>query len=264
LSKEGVFLGLDVGHINTKCVLMRDKKILYCGKESTLFDPIGSAQKAMDQVLNRFRISKDELSGIIITGIFRELVGQHSIDKIKTVSEYEAVAKGALFLDGNSRIVIDAGGNIIKVIHYDQKGELIDVVENDKCADGLGIFYTSMVNAFGLNEEEASDLALKSKRDISIAIQCVLSAELEARDLISQGIDISDVVSAILKFVAERIYSISTYMPLGDGTVMAGGLARSRALINHISRLMKKELKVLEYPEYVGAIGAVISYEGGK
>jgi len=45
---------------------------------------------------------------------------------------------------------------------------------------------------------------------------------------------------------------------------MAGGLARSRALINHISRLMKKELKVLEYPEYVGAIGAVISYEGGK
>jgi activator of 2-hydroxyglutaryl-CoA dehydratase len=107
-----------------------------------------------------------------------------------------------------------------------------------------------------------SELALKSTKDVSIAIQCALSAESEAIDLICQGMDIADVADAILRFIVERVASMCTYISLEEEIVVAGGLARSKALIKHLSSLIKQDVSVLNLPEYVGAIGAVISYEG--
>jgi activator of 2-hydroxyglutaryl-CoA dehydratase len=53
-------------------------------------------------------------------------------------------------------------------------------------------------------------------------------------------------------------------MSLAKEIVVAGGLAKSKALIKHLPSLIKQDVSVLNLPEYVGAIGAVISYEGGK
>ncbi len=181
-----------------------------------------------------------------------------------TVPGYMADAKGALFLNKDSRTVIDIGGNVHKTIYYDQNGNLLDVVQNDKCADGLGIFYTTMAKALGLSEQEMSELALKSTKNLSIAIQCALSAETDAIDLICQGRNIADVADAIAKYVAERVADMSTYMTLTKEVVVAGGLAKSQAVIKHLPGLIKQDVSVLKHPEYVGAIGAVIGYEGGK
>jgi activator of 2-hydroxyglutaryl-CoA dehydratase len=35
-------------------------------------------------------------------------------------------------------------------------------------------------------------------------------------------------------------------------------------MIKHLERLIKQDVSVLNLPEYVGAIGAVMSHEGGK
>lgn len=259
MGREKILAGIDSGHIDTKVVLMKGKEILYCYKISTYLDPLVSAQKAISSSLSHLGISEDELAGIIITGIYRRLTQQGPLNIIKTIPEYEADAKGALFFDKDSRTIIDLGGNIIKAIHFDSNGNLLDVIENDKCADGLGIFFTTMSKVLGLNMEEASDLAIKSEKDLSLAIQCGLSAELDAIDLISQGYDLSDIANAIFRFIAERVFSMCTYMLSLNGIVIAGGLAKSKAIIHQLSRMMKRELKVLEPPEYVGAIGAVMS-----
>ncbi len=264
MDREKIMAGIDTGHIDTKVVLMRGREILYYHKEPTWFNPLASAEKTINYCLNHSGIGSDKLTGIIATGIYRDLLKQAQLNIIKTVSEYEADARGALFLDGDSETIIDAGGNIVKVIHYSKKGDLLDVIENDKCADGLGIFFKTMTKTLGLNEEQISDLALKSEKRLQLGVQCGLSAELDAIDLISQGYDISDVADAIFRFIAERIFSMCTYIPKRDKFVIAGGLARSKALIYHLSILMERELKVLENPEYIGAIGAALSYEGGE
>ena len=53
-------------------------------------------------------------------------------------------------------------------------------------------------------------------------------------------------------------------MSLAQEIVVAGGLAKSKALMKHLPGLLKQDVSVLNLPEYVGAIGAVMSYEGGK
>jgi predicted CoA-substrate-specific enzyme activase len=214
--------------------------------------------------LDNVGISRSELTGIVSTGIFRDMVKVPPLNVITTVPEYVADAKGAFFLNKNSRTVIDIGGNTHKAMHYDQNGNLLDVIQNDKCADGLGIFYTTIAKAIGLSEQEMSELALKSTKNVTIAIQCALSAESEAIDLMCQGVDTADVADAVSKFMSERVAAMCTYMPLTKEIVVAGGLAKSPALIKHLSSLIKQEVSVVDLPEYVGAIGAVMSYEGGK
>ena len=264
MNKGKILAGLDAGHVNTKAILMRGGEILgYC-TVPTGFDVVAAAQTALNDASDNAGISRGELAGIVATGIFRDMVKVPPLNVTRTVPEYVADAKGALFLNKNSRTVIDVGGNIHKAIRYDQNGNLLDVIQNDKCADGLGIFYTTIAKAIGLSEQEMSKLALKSTKNVSIAIQCAVSAESEAIDLMCQGMDIADVANAILRFIAERVADMSTYMSLTKEIVVAGGLAKSQALIKHLSSLIKQDVSVLKHPEYVGAIGAVISYEGEK
>jgi len=255
-----IVAGLDAGHVNTKAVIMRGREVLGYSTAPTGFDVAAAAETALNYAAGATGITREELAGVVSTGIFRDMIKVPSLDITTTVPEYVADAKGAFFLNRKSRTVIDIGGNIHKAMHYDQNGSLLDVIQNDKCADGLGIFYTTIAKALGLSEQELSELALKSTKDVSIAIQCALSAEAEAIDLMCQGIDTADVADAVSKFMAERVAAMCTYMPLTKEIVVAGGLARSPAVIKHLSRLLKQDVTVVDLPEYVGAIGAAITY----
>ena len=264
MNKGKILAGLDVGHVNTKVVIMRGQEILGYSTVPTGFDVVAAVQTALNHALDTVGISRGELAGMVATGIFRDMINVPPLNVSTTVPDYAADAKGALFLNKNSRTVIDIGGNIHKAIRYDQNGDLLDVIQNDKCADGLGIFYTTMAKAIGVSEQEMSELALKSTKNVSVAILCAVSAESEAIDLMCQGMDIADVADAISRFIVERVAAMCTTMSLAQEIVVAGGLAKSKALIKHLPSLIKQDVSVLNLPEYVGAIGAVMSYEGGK
>jgi predicted CoA-substrate-specific enzyme activase len=264
LDKAKILAGLDIGHINTKAVLMRGQEILGYATAPTGFDVVAAAEAALNKAMQTAGVAAEALGGIVATGIFRDMIKVPPLSVTTTVPDYMAAAKGALFLNKNSRTVIDIGGNIHKAIAYDQNGDLLDVIQNDKCADGLGIFYTTMAKALGVTEQELSELALKSTKHVEVAIHCAASAESEAIDLLCQGVDIADVADAIVRFMVERVAAMSSLMPLTPEIVVAGGLAKSKALMKHLPVLLKQDISVLDLPDYVGAIGAVMSYEGGK
>jgi predicted CoA-substrate-specific enzyme activase len=264
MNRGKILAGLDAGHVNTKAIIMRGQEILGYGIVTTGFDLVAAAETALNHALDTVGVPRGELVGIVATGIFRDMIKVPPLSVTTMVPDYMAVAKGALFLNKNSRTVIDIGGNIHKAVRYDQNGNLLDVIQNDKCADGLGIFYTTMAKALGVSERELSELALTSTKQVSVAIHCAASAESEAIDLMCQGVDIADVADAISRFVVERVAAMCTCMSLAQEIVVAGGLAKSKALMKHLPGLLKQDVSVLDLPEYVGAIGAVISDEGRK
>ena len=259
MNKGKILAGLDVGHVNTKAIIMRGEEILGYATVPTGFEVIAAAEAALKNALQAAGVLRGELGGIGATGIFRDRVKVPPLNVMTIVPDYMADAKGALCLNKNSRTVIDIGGNIQKAIHYDQDGNLLDVIQNDKCADGLGIFYTTMAKALGVSEQELSGLALQSTKHVSVAIHCAASAESEAMDLICQGIDLPDVADALSRFIVERVAAMCTTMHLEPEIVVAGGLAKSKSLMKHLPVLLKQDISVLNPPEYVGAIGAVMT-----
>ena len=264
MSREKILAGLDVGHIDTKAVIMGGEEILGCCTMPTGLDVEAAARGALKDALDRAGLSQGDLGGIVGTGIFRDRTKVPPLNVTQTVPDYVAAAKGALFLNKDSRTVIDMGGNIHKAICYDQKGNLLDVVQNDKCADGLGIFYSTMAKSMGVSEQEMSELAGQSTQKSALAVQCALSAESDAIDLMCQGSDMADVADAVLRFIVERVADMCTYMSLTKEIVAAGGLAKSHALVTHLGGLLNQDIRIVSLPEYVGAIGAVISHGEAK
>jgi (R)-2-hydroxyacyl-CoA dehydratese activating ATPase len=264
LNKGRTLAGLDAGHVMTKAVLMNGQDILGVATAPTGLDVNAAAREALRGALDAAGVAQSQISGILATGIFRDMIQDLPLKVTTTIPDYMADAKGAVFLNRKSRSVIDMGGNIHKAISYDEKGNLLDVIQNDKCADGLGIFYTTMADALGVSEEDLSELALKTTKSVSVAIQCAASAESEAIDLLCQGVNVADVADAIARFIIERVAAMCSCMPLKREIVVAGGLAKSKALMKHLPVLLKQNVSVSRFPEYVGAIGAVMSDEGGK
>jgi predicted CoA-substrate-specific enzyme activase len=264
LDKAKILAGLDIGHINTKAVLMSGQEILGYAMAPTGFDVVAAAEAALNKATQKAGVAAKALGGIVATGIFRDMIKVPPLSITTAVPDYMADAKGALFLNKNSRTVIDIGGNIHKAVSYDENGNLIDVIQNDKCADGLGIFYTTIAKALGVSEEELSELALKSSKQVSVAIHCAASAQSEAIDLLCQGVDIADVADAITRFMVERVAAMASTMPLTKEVVVAGGLAKSKALMKHLPVLLQQDVHLLNFPDYLGAIGAVMSFGGGK
>ena len=260
MNKGKTLAGLDAGHVHTKAVIMKGQEILEYCTVPTGFDVVAAAQTALNGALGNVGISRTELAGIVATGIFRDRMKGPPLNVTTTVPEYVADEKGALLLNKNSRTVIDIGGNIHKAVRYDQKGNLLDVIQNDKCADGLGIFYSAMGKALGVSEQELSELALRSTKHVSVAIHCAASAESEAIDLICQGTDPADVADALSRLIVERVAAMCTCMSLEQEIVVAGGLAKSKAVMKHLPGLLGQDVSVLNLPEYIGAIGAVMSY----
>lgn len=250
--------GVDLGHVHTKAVIMRGQEVLGLATVPTGFDVPSAVEGALHKALESSGVLRDKLKGVRVTGIFRNRA-KGLQNGITTVPDYIAGVHGALFLNKNSRTLIELGGNIQKVIRYDKDGNLLDAIQNDKCADGLGIFYTTMAKAFGMREQDLSELALKATKHVSVSIHCASSAESEVIDLLGQGVDLSEVADALLRFIVERISAMCKTLDLEPEIVVAGGLAKSNVLIKHLSILLKKDLSVLNPPEYVGAIGAVMS-----
>jgi predicted CoA-substrate-specific enzyme activase len=264
MKKEKILAGVDAGHIQTKAVIMRGGELLgYCSAP-TRFDVAAAAQKALHDASQSAGVALKEVGGIVATGIFKDVVQVEPLNVVGTVPEYVADAKGAFFLNKRSRTVIDIGGNIHKAILFDQHGDVQDVIQNDKCADGVGIFYTNMAKALGVDEKELSELALRSTQDLSVGVQCSLSAESDAIDLLCQGKDVAEVAGAISRYVVERVADMCTYMSLTKEIVVAGGLARSQALVRQLGVMLEQDLAVLDLPEYVGAVGAAMSNGGGE
>ncbi len=263
MNNQEILAGLDLGHLYTKAVIMRGQEILGFATVPTGFEVVSAAEESLQKTLGSAGVLRENLKGVIATGIFRNRI-KGVLNVRSTFPDDVAEAKGALFLQKNSRTLIVLGGNIQKVIRYDPDGNLVDVIQNDKCAEGLGLFYTTMARAFGVREVELSELALKSTKHVSLAIHCATSAESEMIDLLCQGVEISDVADALLRFIGERVSAMCLSIPLEPEIVVAGGLAKSKALIKHLSVLLKKDIGVLTLPEYVGAVGAVISHRSGE
>lgn len=262
MKNEKIVAGLDGGHISTKAILTRGRNILGFAEVPTGIDPVFAAKEALSLASKKAGITFEEISEIFTTGIFKYLLKDEIPMVEGVISDHEACLRGAIFLNGNARTVIDMGGNVQKVISCDPQGHLTDVVQNDKCADGLGLFYTTMCRTLGLTYKKLSDLSDKSKNKVSVSIHCATSAESELIDLLCQGFTYADCAFAAITFIAERIVAMCNAIKLREEILAVGGLARSKQILKRVSNFLRREIKTVRLPEYVVALGAALG--GGQ
>jgi benzoyl-CoA reductase subunit D len=174
------------------------------------------------------------------------------------VTEVGADAKGAVFLHPAARTVIDIGAEEGKTLRCDAAGKVIDFAVNEKCAAGAGSFMESMARALEVKLEDLGALALQSSNTIPMNAQCAVFAESEVVTLVHQKHSKQDIAKAVHDAIADRITSMVRKVGFEPDVVLIGGVSKNPAFVETMKRNLQADVKVLDNPEFVGALGAAL------
>lgn len=251
-----IFAGLDIGSVSTKVVLIdKDKKILYYEILRTGSNSKKAAEKCMQLVLDKAKLSFDDITNLIATGYGRKIVPFKSDE----ISEISCHARGIHFLYPDTKTVIDIGGQDSKAIRLDENGEAVDFNMNDKCAAGTGRFLEEMAKALDTTVENLGKLSLRAKKSLVISSMCTVFAESEVVSLLSENEAREDIAKALHNAIADRVLSLAHKVRLANAVTVTGGVAKNIGVIEAIkSKLPNITVHIPEEPQITGGLGAAL------
>lgn len=247
------FLGVDVGSISTKGVVIDDA---YRVLSSSYLYTQGRPIQAIKSVLKD--LNKDyEISGAGTTGSARRLAGvMINADVIK--NEIIAHALAASHFYPEARTVIEIGGQDSKIVLL-KDGIPIDFAMNTVCAAGTGSFLEHQASRLGIPIQEFGELALKSKNRIKIAGRCTVFAESDMVHKAQLGVPVEDIVRGLCDAIVRNYLNVvakgKKIYPL---VLFQGGVAANIGVKRAFEEVLETGVIVPEHFHLMGAIGAAI------
>ncbi len=252
-----ITLGLDIGSLTAKGVLLKEGQILVKHLIPVGYNSKKAALLLMDELFEKAKIKQTDVQKTVATGY-----GRNNIDFAdKTVSEIICHGRGIHFLLPEIRTIIDIGGQDSKVIILDDKGNVANFVMNDKCAAGTGRFLDVMARAMETEIQYFGELALRGKNPSKISSVCTVFAESEIISLVAKGENREDITSGIHLSIARRIVSMVKRVGMKPPVAMSGGVALNVGVIDALQKLLETPVITTPLAQYGGALGAALLAE---
>ena len=246
-------LGIDVGSTASKCVMLKDGKDIVAKSLIDFGAGTSGPKRAIDEVIEASKLSKDEISYVLATGY-----GRNSIDFIdKQMSELSCHAKGASFIFPDVQTVIDIGGQDVKVLRI-ENGAMTNFQMNDKCAAGTGRFLDVMAKVLEIKVSDLAYLASLSTKRVAISSTCTVFAESEVISQLAKGTDKCDIINGIHYSVANRVVGLANRVGVRDKVVMTGGVAQNGGVVKALEEQLGHTIYTSPITQYVGALGAAL------
>ncbi len=248
-------LGIDSGSTSTNAVIMnRDRQIVTFSVVRTGAKSGVSAQKALEDVLNRASLSREDISWIVSTGYGRVSIPFAD----ENVTEISCHGKGAHYFNPKIRTILDIGGQDSKGIRLSDTGEVKDFVMNDKCAAGTGRFLEMIARTLEVSLDELGAIALTSTEKIEITSMCSVFAESEVISLIANNREKADIANGVCCAIANKAFSLLRRVGMEPEFMMTGGVAKNPGVVRAVEEKIGAKLYICEEPEIVGATGAAL------
>ena len=250
-----IVAGCDVGSLSAKAVVVEDGRVVASHVIRARPLPRDSAREVMGDLMRSAGISPDSLDSCVGPGY-----GRNSIEFADSVeSEIACHAKGAWKIVPDARMVIDIGGQDAKAVRFDDRGDVVRYVYNDKCASGTGRFLEIMAEALDVRLEDMGAIAARAQDPVTLSNQCVVFAETEIISLINEGRDISDIISGLHTAMAHRVASLARSIELAGAVTMSGGVAKNPGMFAALQEALQVKIRPMAIdPQIVGALGAAV------
>lgn len=201
MKKEQTFMGIDVGSISTKGVIIDcDNTILASAYIWTEGNPIGAVKKLVGMLEEQFDSEQYEIVGTGTTGSARRLVGT-IVGATVVKNEITAHAVGTTTFHPDLRTILEIGGQDSKIILV-ENGVAVDYAMNTLCAAGTGAFLSSQARRLGIEVEDIGKYALQSTHPTPIAARCTVFAESDLVHKIQMGHPREDIIAGVCNAVA--------------------------------------------------------------
>ncbi|HUU01513.1 MAG TPA: acyl-CoA dehydratase activase [Myxococcota bacterium] len=250
--------GIDIGSTACKAVVLVDGRIagVAIGPAST--NPGKTADEIYARALADAGLEGRRAECVVGTGYGRARVEFAD----ENISELTCHGRGASFVNGAVRTVLDIGGQDTKAIRVDEAGFLLDYAMNDKCAAGTGRFLDAMARTLELDHRQMDRHSEQASRAAVITSMCSVFAESEVINLINDGVEIGQIVRGLYDAMAGRVAALARRVGLEREVMLTGGVAKSHGLLRALASkigLTPLAPPVGVDPQIIGALGAAVS-----
>ena len=246
-------IGIDVGSISTKVLILREgEEVVDRTKRATSMEPGKLAGRMVDELLRENGIRKEEVMHTVSTGQGRKSVDFADIQR----TEITAFSKGAVHIDPDVEVVVDIGGQGIRIMKIGEMGIISDFRTNDKCSSGTGCFLDAMANALEVGVENSGKMAMGSDNPERVYNTCTVFAESEVVSLMAKGKSKQDILAGLNSMVARKIGAMINSVGSSGKVMAAGGGSNNTRVISGTRKVTQRDILVPEDPQYLGALGA--------
>ncbi len=249
-------IGIDIGNLTTKAVIMEDGKVLASAFVPSRDEAEASARAALDEACKAAG-GKDTGDTLIIT------TGMHA--KEVTFSQQQkaittCLARGAIATTPQTRLIIDVGAESSTVVKINERGRVSDWANHDKCASGTGMFLQQMAKLLSMTFEEMAELSIAAKEGADITPTCAVFAESEVISHIHRvpPTPRDQLVLGIHQSVVSRLMSMVKRVGITREVTVTGGVAFNRGIIDALEREIGFSILVAENPLFTAATGAAV------
>lgn len=245
-------IGIDIGSVTTKGVLMADGDILAAKSCFTGYHAEAAARSIFAELLECENLSEASVEGVVATGYGRNSVPFAD----KAVTEIMCHAAGASHLNPDVRAVIDIGGQDSKAILLGDRGRVLNFIMNDKCAAGTGRFLEVIAETLGIKLTDLAEIASKAEGLVKISNLCTVFAEHEVTTHLARGAGIPRIVAGLHEAIAGRVVNMVRHLGIEKDVVITGGGAKNAGLVQAIAGKVGFGVLVPDEPFITGALGA--------
>ncbi len=248
-------IGVDIGSLNTKAIILSDTGISAVSVIPTGDEAGETARKAIDDVLVKVNTLADNVP-VIATGIGSKQAA--FIIQQKTITT--CLARGTHYLFPKAKMAIDMGAETTTVIKINERGRLADWTNHDKCASGTGIFLQQMAKLMAMSLPDMANLSLVSNHPADITSTSAVFAESEVISHVHRipPTPKEDIASGIYASVVSRIISLCKRIGIEKEIAVTGGVALNTGLVAILEKELGFSVLKTEKPQIVAALGAAI------
>jgi benzoyl-CoA reductase subunit D len=223
-------------------------------------DPMELARIAYDQVLTNANMVEKNVDYVATTGE-GEGVPFHTGHFYSMTTH----ARGAIYLDPQSRAALDVGALHGRAISIDERGKVLSYKMTSQCASGSGQFLENIARYLGIAQDEIGALSRQAENPEVVSSICAVLAETDVINMVSRGITAANILKGIHLSMAGRLSKLlKSIGATKDVVMMTGGLALDRGLVaaleEDIAKMKDMKCVVRSHPDaiYAGAIGAAL------
>ena len=257
MKKSNCYLGIDIGSISTKCVLIDDDNNIIA---SDYIWTEGNPKKAVTKLLEILKTKikdKYKVKGIGTTGSARKLIGL-MVDANIIKNEITAHAVGTLSLYPDVKTILEIGGQDSKIIMI-ENGIITDYSMNTLCSAGTGSFLSSQAKRLGIDIEKFGDIALTSESPVKIAARCTVFAESDLIHKAQVGYKKEDIIAGLCKsIVLNYLNNVGKGKKIKGPVVFQGGVSKNKGVVKYFKEILKEDIIVDDNSHLMGALGIAI------
>lgn len=290
------YLGLDIGSVGTKLVLIDDQgDVIHSIFTRTEGRPIEVVTRCLREMEEEVGWAV-RVRGVGTTGSGRELIGElvgaDAITDEITCHKTGAAFVGDRLLGRRPDTIFEIGGQDSKYISLEVEGSrgqevegpsgekplasstasvsgpaapaaesiVVDFTMNEACAAGTGSFLEERAEELGVSiKGEFSQLALSSRQPIKLGERCTVFMERDVNTYMQRGAALEDVIAGLAYSVVHNyINRVVRGRHIGECIFFQGGTAYNDAVAAAFSIVCNKSIIVPPHNAVLGAIGAAL------